>query len=70
VSLAARVKRGLRSAVFAALLPAAPLGRLLQGRRLVVLAYHDPAPETFAARYDAARDQGLRVALSNGVTRR
>lgn len=43
------LKRLLRSVVLGALAPLGPLGRLAQGRRPVVLAYHDPSPATLAA---------------------
>lgn len=39
------VKRLLREALLRALEPLTPLGRWLQGGRLAVLCYHDPAPD-------------------------
>ena len=41
------MKRFLRTSMLLALTPLAPLSRFLQGRSAVVLAYHDPSPETF-----------------------
>ena len=57
-------KRAARAAVFFAMSLFAPLARAAQGRRPVVLAYHDPDPATFAAHLTALSSRHSLVPLT------
>lgn len=73
MTLGRGAKSAARSAVLRLLSPLAPLARWRQGRRLVVLAYHDPKPAAFEehlaaleARYSLVPLGSALAALASG----